>query len=331
MTWAEGAVRGVTMAGFGHYLPARRVMNAEIEADLALPAGWIEARTGIRSRHYAAPDQALSDLAVPAGEMALRMAGAAPAEVGLLLLATSTPDHLLPPTAPLVAQRLGLDCGAVDLAGACAGFLHALVLGAGHVRMTGRAVLVLAANLLSRRIEPTEIASRVLFADAAGAVLLRPASDPSLGPKAVVLRSDGAGYDMIRIDRGGSRLPFTAPGAGGLTMRMRDGRAIFARAVEGMVLSAQEALSGAGLGAPEIATWVPHQANQRILDKVKQRLDLQDTECLGTLARHGNSSAATIPLALSCRIAERGPLHPGPILFSAFGAGTLWGSVVWQH
>ena len=114
-------------------------------------------------------------------------------------------------------------------------------------------------------------------------------------------------------------------------MRMRYGRTVFAPAVEGMVMSAQEALITAGLGATEIATWVPHQANQRILDKVKHRLDLSGAECLGTLARHGNSSAATIPLALSCRIAEQGALRTGPILFSAFGAGALWGSVVWQH
>jgi 3-oxoacyl-[acyl-carrier-protein] synthase-3 len=326
---------GVLMAGFGHYLPDRCVPNAEIEADLGLPTGWIEARCGIRTRHYAAPDQALSDLAVPAGRMALDMAGAMPAEVGLLLLATSTPDHLLPPTAPLVAHRLGLGCGAVDLAGACAGFLHALVSGAGHVRLTGQSVLVIAANLLSRRIEPTEAASRVLFADAAGAVLLRPAADPALGPRAVVLRSDGAGYDMIRIDRGGSRLPFSAPdagpGSGGTTMRMPDGRAVFSRAVEGLVQSAQEALCAADLRAPQIATWAAHQANQRILSKVEARLGLESAERLGTLARHGNSSAATIPLALSCRVAERGALRRGPILFSAFGAGMLWGSVVWQH
>ena len=330
MSWDEGSARGVAMAGFGHYLPARRVMNAEIEADLGLPAGWIAARTGIHSRHYAAPDQALSDLAVPAGQMALRGAEASPAEVGLLLLATSTPDHLLPPPAPLVAHRLGLGCGAVDLAGACAGFLHALVLGAGHVRLTGQAVLVIAANLLSRRIEPTEAASRVLFADAAGAVLLRPASDPSLGPKAVVLRSDGAGYDMIRIDRGGSRLPFTAPGAGGLTMRMRDGRAIFARAVEGMTTSARQAMTEAGVTPEEITAWAPHQANGRIVAKVGGLLGLGHAEWLGTLDRHGNSSAATIPLGLSCRVAERGPLSPGPLLLTAFGAGTIWGSVVWQ-
>lgn len=329
------SARGVAWAGFGHYLPDRRVANAEIEAAMGLPEGWIEDRTGIRTRHYAAPDQALSDLAVPAGQMALRQAGARPEEVGLLLLATSTPDHLLPPTAPLVAHRLGLTCGAVDLAGACAGFLHALTLGAGHVRLTGRPVLVIAANLLSRRIEPTEVASRVLFGDAAGAVLLRPAADPAHGPRAVVLRSDGAGYDMIRIDRGGSRLPFTAPGsgpgAGGLTMRMPDGRAVFARAVEGMTASARQAMAEAGVTAQQITTWAPHQANGRIVAKVGALLGLGHAEWLGTLERHGNSSAATIPLGLSWRVAKSGPLPPGPLLLTAFGAGMIWGSVVWQH
>ena len=317
---------GVIWAGFGHYVPERQVANAEIEADLGLPDGWIEARTGIRTRHYAAPDQALSDLAVPAGRMAL--AGAR--DVGLLLLATSTPDHLLPPTAPLVAHRLGLSCGAVDVAGACAGFIHALALGAAHCRMTGQAVLVIGANILSRRIEPTEAASRVLFADAAGAVLLRPSPDHRQGLLAADLGSDGESYDMIAIPRGGSRLPFSAPGDGGLTMRMPDGPAVFTAAVDGMVRSGRKVLAQAGLGAAEIATWAPHQANKRIVARVGQTLRLERAEWLGTLDRHGNSSAATIPLALSCRVAEGGPLRSGPILLSAFGAGTLWGSLIWR-
>lgn len=319
---------GVTMAGFGHYLPARRVDNAEIEADLGLAPGWIEGRTGIRTRHYAAPDQAVSDLAVPAGQMALRQAGIAADQVGLVLLATSTPDHLLPPTAPLVAHRLGLGAGAMDLAGACAGFLQALVLGAGHVRLSGQAVLVIAANILSRRIAPGDISTRALFADAAGAVVLTPSPDPTHGPRASVLRSDGAGYDMIQMARGGSRLPFATGGAG-MAMNMPDGRAVFSRAVEGMASSSQQALKEAGLRADEIATWLPHQANARILTQVGARLGLRNAETLSTLAAHGNSSAATMPLALSCRMAQ-GPLASGPMLLSAFGAGLLWGAVVWN-
>lgn len=315
---------GVVMAGHGHYLPERIVANAEIEAAMGLFPGWIEARTGICVRHYAAAGQAVSDLAIPAGDMALKQAGVVSDEVGLLLLATSTPDHLLPPTAPLVAHRLGLACGAVDVAGACAGFLHALMLGAGHVRMTGQAVLVIAANILSRRINPDDIATRALFADAAGAVVLTPSPNPAKGPRATVLRSDGAGYDQIRIARGGSRQPYDGA-AGGLVMQMPDGRAVFARAVEGMVGASLEALSKA-----DITAWAPHQANGRILAQVAARLGLDRAEALGTLARHGNSSAATMPLALSCRAAE-GPLPPGPMLMTAFGAGLLWGAVVWQN
>ena len=322
---------GVAMVGFGHYLPPRRVENAEIEADMGLAPGWIAQRTGIRARHYAAADQAVSDLAIPAGQMALQQAGLAADHIGLLLLATSTPDHLLPPTAPLVAHRLGLSCGAMDLAGACAGFLQALVLAAGHVRLSGQAVLVIAANILSRRIAAGDIATRALFADAAGAVLLAPCADRTRGLQASVLRSDGAGHAMIQIPRGGTRQPYDAaqPSAGaGLAMQMRDGRAVFAQAVEGMTSASQQVLQQAGLSASDIASWLPHQANSRIIAQVGTRLRLDRAEVMGTLAEHGNSSAATMPLALSCRAAQ-GPLPNGPMLLSAFGAGTLWGAAVW--
>lgn len=324
------AERGVCWAGFGHYVPDRCVPNAEIEAAMELPPGWIVGRTGIERRHYAAPDQAVSDLAVPAAAMALRSAAAEAAEVGLLLLATSTPDHLLPPTAPLVAHRLGLGCGAVDLAGACAGFLYALVLGANHARATGQSVLVVAANLLSRRIDPQEAASRVLFADAAGAVLLRPCTNPARGLLAQDLGSDGGGYDLIRIDRGGSRLPFGPEGEGNVAMKMPDGRSVFTAAVQTMADSGRRVLAAAGMRADQVATWVPHQANGRIIDQVGHALRLEAATWLGTLARHGNSSAATIPLALSSHVASGQQLPPGPVLLSAFGAGTIWGSVLWR-
>ena len=326
----DDAARGVVMAGFGHYLPERRVDNAEIEADLNLPPGWIAARTGIHSRHYAAPDQAVSDLAVPAGRMALEQAGLAPGSIGLLLLATSTPDHLLPPTAPLVAHRLGLGAGAMDLAGACAGFLQALVLGAGHVRATGQAVLVIAANILSRRINSADAGTRALFADAAGAVLLRPGR-PGQGPRASVLRSDGGRYDAIHIARGGSRLPFAPGSDDGLGMSMPDGRAVFSLAVEGMAETAREVMDRAGLTPPGLGAWLPHQANARILDKVAERAGLQQVRRIGTLADHGNSSAATIPLAMSWHVAHGGGLPEGPMLIQAFGAGAIWGAAIWEE
>ena len=168
-------MNGVEIIGMGHYAPERIVANAEIESRLGLEPGWIKRRTGIEARRYVSDDQALSDIAVEAGEAAIAGASMSRADVGLLLLATSTPDHLLPPTAPLVAHRLRLEnAGGIDMAGACAGFIYALTLADSHVRVHGTAVLIIAANILSRRINPAERSSSVLFSDAAGAVLLAP-------------------------------------------------------------------------------------------------------------------------------------------------------------
>lgn len=321
------SARGVRLAGFGHYLPARRVENAEIETRLGLVPGWIFARTGIRARHYADPDQALSDLAIPAGTMALREGDLA--QVGLLLLATSTPDHLLPPTAPLVAAALGLACGALDVAGACTGFVQALILGAGHVRATGQGVLVIGANLLSRRIRAEDPGTSALFADAAGAVLLAPSDDPTEGLLACDLGSDGAAHAAIRIPRGGSRLPWVPGEIDGLTMEMPDGRAVFLRAVEAMERSACKVLSDAGLTAADVSAWVPHQANGRILSVLRERLDLGHATQIGSLADHGNSSAATIALGLSLHH-HAGRNFGEVFLMSSFGAGLLWASALWK-
>lgn len=321
------SARGVRMAGFGHYLPERRIENAEIEARLGLSPGWILARTGIRARRHAASDQALSDLAIPAGRMALRgWTGG----VGLVLLATSTPDHLLPPTAPLVAQRLGLACGALDVAGACTGFVQALVLGTGHVRMTGQAVLVIGANLLSRRIRADDPGTAALFADAAGAVLLAPSPDPSQGLLACDLGSDGTGHAAIRMPRGGSRLPWEPGRTDGLTMEMPDGRGVFVRAVETMDRSAHKVMTEAGLTAAQITHWAPHQANGRILTALAERLKLHHATQIGSLADYGNSSAATIALSLSLHH-HAGHGLAGPLLLSSFGAGLLWASAIWQE
>lgn len=325
------ADRGVTWAGWGHYTPDRVVPNAEIEADMALAPGWIATRTGIESRRYAAPHEALSDLARPAGRMALDQSGIDPRDVGLLLLATSTPDHTLPPTAPLVAHQLGLAAGAIDLAGACAGFLYALTLGAAHVRLTGRAVLVIGANILSRRINPHEAASRVLFADAAGALLLAPSSDPGLGLLAADLGSDGAGYGLIQVPAGGSRRPWapdTPPEA--TRMHMPQGRTVYQAAVEGMTRSGHKTLTDAGLTARDVTLWAPHQANVRIVSAVRDRLGLAHATTAGSLRDYGNSSAATIPLSLSLAAASGKNLTGQTTLLSAFGAGTLWASALWR-
>jgi 3-oxoacyl-[acyl-carrier-protein] synthase-3 len=322
--------RGVLWAGWGHHVPERIVPNAEIEADMGLDPGWIQRRTGIVARRYAAPHEALSDLACPAGRMALDAAGATADEVGLLLLATSTPDHTLPPTAPLVAHQLGLRAGAIDLAGACAGFVYALTLGAQHCRLSGQSVLVIGANLLSRRINPAERASRVLFADAAGAVLLRPTDDPSRGLLSADLGSDGACHDLIQVPAGGSRRPWSPDIDPAETlMRMPEGHTVFAAAVDGMVRSGRRALAEAGIAATEVDLWAPHQANDRIVAAVRARLDLGGTPMATPLAAFGNSSAGTIPLSLSLTARER-DISGQTVLLSSFGAGTLWASAVWR-
>ncbi|RWJ39770.1 MAG: beta-ketoacyl-ACP synthase III [Mesorhizobium sp.] len=322
--------RASRIAGLGHHVPARKVLNAEIEASLGLEAGWIESRTGIRSRHWALPDDTLSGLAEKAGNMALAAAGIDREAVGLMLLATSTPDHLLPPSAPLVAHRLGLGrAGAVDLAGACSGFIYAMTFADAYVRAHDRPALVVAANILSRRINPNERASAVLFADAAGAVVLVPSSDPGRGVLGASLASDGSAYGLIQIPAGGSSKPF-AEDLDILETRMTitEGRAVFAKAVEMMACCSAEALSAAALEPHAVDRFVPHQANARMLSAVAARLGIEDASTVTTIAEYGNSSAATIPLSLSLSHQAR-PLRRGEkLLLAAAGAGLAGGAVV---
>jgi len=318
------------IAGLGHYVPERRVENAEIEERLGLESGWIERRTGIRARRWAADDEALTDLAVKAGEMALEDAGLAREDVALTLLATSTPDHLLPPSGPLLAYRLKLTkSGAIDLTGACSGFLYALTLADGFVRTQGKAVLIVAANILSRRINLEERSSAILFADAAGAIVLVPSSSSKTGILGVDLASDGRHYDLISIPAGGSRKPFTAGlDPKELLMTMSNGRAVFSQAVRMMTECSLRALEQAGLTAADIDRFVPHQANDRLFESVCENIGLPSSKTVRTIDEFGNSSAATIPLSLS--IAHRDqPLVSGErLLLAAAGAGLAGGSVV---
>ncbi len=324
--------RSSRMAGFGHAVPARCVGNAEIETRLGLEAGWIERRTGIRTRYWAEEGETLSGLAARAGRMALEDAKLGSEDIALTLLATSTPDHLLPPSAPLLAHQLGLTrSGAIDLAGACSGFLYALTLADGFVRTHGRAVLVVAANILSRRINPAERASAVLFADAAGAVVLAPCRDAQRGLLSADLVSDGSGYDLIQIAAGGSRQPFSAgmPAEDAL-MTMRDGREVFSRAVAMMTQTSQQVLQQAGIGAGNIDRFVPHQANARMFDAVCGNLGIDRQKTVRTVETFGNSSAATIPLSLSVANAERRFVEGETLLLTAAGAGLTGGAVIYQ-
>ena len=249
------------------------------------------------------------------------------------LLATSTPDHLLPPSAPLVAHKLGLaNAGGIDMAGACAGFIYALTLADSYVRSHGTPVLVIAANILSRRINPAERASSVLFADAAGAVLLAPsAARRRLEFAARISRPRAQHYDLITIPGGGSRKPF-AKGSGPErnTDGHVDGQAVYAKAVAMMTGSAAKALEKAGVTASDVDHFIPHQANARMMTTFAQQLEIPPERLRSTIESFGNSSAATIPFTLSASAEEHAYKTGDVVLMTAAGAGLTGGAAVFR-
>lgn len=314
----------VRVAGSGAFVPETRVGNAEIETRLGLEPGWIERRTGILSRPVASKEMATSDLAIEAGAQALQAAAVRPSDIGLLLLATSTPDHLLPPTAPLVAHRLSLtNAGAIDLAGACAGFLYALTLGASYGQSMQKPVLVIASNLLSRRLNPNDPATVALFGDGAGAVVLVPHHEPHLS--GIYLGADGANYDSIRIPAGGTREPVTVEGvhAGRHLMMMAKGPALFKDATAKMAEAGQQAMLNANIRAQDIDCWIPHQANIRLIREAGKLLGIPMDRTITVIDRFANSSAATIPIALVEAVASGTIKRGNQLLLTAAGAGML--------
>lgn len=316
----------IAVLGTGSAVPDRRIRSADVEAENGLEAGWIERRTGARERPVAEHDEATSDLAARAGRRALDAAGIPAESVRLLLLATSTPDQPLPPTAPRVAHALGLSqAGAVDLAGACAGFVYALALADAFCRVHGGVALVVGANVLSRRVNPADgPATAFLFSDGAGAVVLGPSSGEA-GLLSVHLGADGSRADMLMIPAGGSRQPISleALSRGEQYMRIRDGQRLFREAVRSMADAGRRALKAAGLEPCDVDCWVPHQANRRITRETGRLLGIPSDKTIDVIDRYGNSSAATIPVALAHADAA-GRLTPGRlVLLTAFGAGLV--------
>jgi 3-oxoacyl-[acyl-carrier-protein] synthase-3 len=321
----------VEVAGTGIGLPAAVLTSAALETRLGLEPGWIERRTGICERRIAGADQAVSDLAVDAARAAL--AGADPSDVSLLVLATSTPDHPLPATAPAVASRLGLRVPAFDLAAACSGFLYGLTLGARWLAgaPAGRGgVLVIGANVLSRRVNWRDPKTAPLFGDGAGAVLLRTAPRGGSGLLAVRLASDGGAWRDVHVPAGGSRTPLTPERVARdeHLMVMPDGSQLFRRAVRAIVDSAAEALGAAGLRASDVTWFVPHQAGSRLIRSCAEALGIPPERVVSNVARYGNTSAASIPIALHEARCD-GRIRPGDVvLLAAAGSGLTAGAAV---
>jgi 3-oxoacyl-[acyl-carrier-protein] synthase III len=316
----------VAVVGLGAYLPEQVVTNDDLAQRLDTSDEWIRTRTGIRERHYAAPEEATSDLALNAGMAALADAGLTPADVDVLIVATTTPDHPVPATAPIVAARMGLTCAAFDVNAACTGFVYGLSVAAG-IAESGSTVLLIGAETLTRYVDHDDRSIAVLFGDGAGAVVLRHDPAASIGP--FDLGSDGEQLEILWMRAGASREPFDpilhADASSRMTMRGGD---VYRHAVTRMAASSQLVLAESGLGIDDVDLLVGHQANQRILEAVGSRLGIAEGRTHITVDRHGNTSAASIPLALADARAA-GVLRPGmTLLLTAFGGGLTWGSCV---
>ncbi|MDD2420585.1 MAG: ketoacyl-ACP synthase III [Heliobacteriaceae bacterium] len=325
-------LRPVGFWGTGSYLPEKVLSNRELETIVNTSDEWIINRTGIRERRQAAVDQATSDLAVAAGRQALAMAGVAAEDVDLVIVATCTPDAVLPATACVVAHRLGaVKAAAFDLAAACTGFVYGTAVGAQFVA-TGvyDKVLVIGAEVLTRVVDYTDRNTCVLFGDGAGAALLGPVAGDG-GIKAVYLRADGAGDHLLQIPAGGSRLP-----ADHTTVEQRlhflqmNGREVFRFAVKIMAEAARQVAFQAGWQQTDIQFLVPHQANQRIIDAAIRKLGINREQVVINLERYGNISAASVPVALDEAV-RAGRIREGDrVVLVGFGSGLTWGSLALQ-
>ncbi|MFO7857158.1 MAG: beta-ketoacyl-ACP synthase III [Paracoccaceae bacterium] len=313
--------------GCGHHLPDRIVENAEFADTLDTSDEWIRSRSGIERRHFAAPGEKTSDLAIPAAERALAAAGLGPGDLDAIILATATPDQTFPSTATRVQDALGMRHGfAFDVQAVCAGFVYAVsVANAMIVSGQARTVMVIGAETFSRILDWEDRATCVLFGDGAGALIL--SGEPGTGAlsdrgvMAVKTHSDGAHHDLLYVDGG----PSTTGLAGVVRM---EGRKVFQHAVNKLADVAHEALAACGATAEDVDWMVPHQANLRIIEATARKTGLPMQKVVVTVQNHGNTSAASIPLALSESVAAGRIVRGDLLLMEAIGGGLAWGAAV---
>ncbi|MGW2647449.1 beta-ketoacyl-ACP synthase III [Streptomyces sp. NPDC001393] len=327
--------RAAVVTGIGSYVPPNRVTNDDLSARLETSDSWIRSRTGIAERYVVSPGTSTGDLAVEAGLRALKSAG--DERVGAVVLATTTPDQPCPATAPQVAARLGLGpVPAFDVAAVCSGFLYGLASAAGLIAAgVADSVLLIAADAFTTIIDPADRTTAVIFADGAGAVVLRagsPAEPGAVGP--LVLGSDGELSHLIEVPAGGSRQRSTGrPAAPRDHFFQMLGRDTYRHAVAHMTAASTEATVRAGWHLSNVDRFVAHQANARILEAVSDRLGIPAERRLSNIERVGNTGAASIPLLLAEATAE-GRLAAGHrVLLTAFGGGLSWGAatVIWPE
>ena len=316
------------ITGTGSYLPERRVSNEELAAELAqrdieTSDEWIAGRTGIRARHIAAPDELSSDMAVHAARAAMQAAGCAAGDIDLLIVATSTPDMVFPSTATIVQRKLGIaGCPAFDVQAVCCGFIYAIsVADAMLAAGTAQRALVIGSEVFSRILDWNDRSTCVLFGDGAGAVVLEAGEVP--GILACDLHADGRYTDILCVPGHVNR----GQVMGEPLLRM-DGQAVFKLAVQVLDKAVRAVLDKAGLGDGDIDWLIPHQANLRIMQSTARRLHLPMEKVIITVHEHGNTSAASVPLALDTGI-RNGQIKPGQrLLLEGVGGGFTWGAVL---
>jgi len=322
--------RTCAIAGVGAYVPARVLTNAELEKMVDTTDEWITSRTGIKERRIAAKDEFTSDLAAKAAQRAMKAAGVTGEEIDLIIVATITPDMVFPSTACLVQQKIGARrAAAFDLEAACSGFIYGLEIAQQFIMSrTYDTVLVIGAEKLSSIVDWQDRNTCVLFGDGAGAAILQNRTT-SHGLLTAVMGADGSKADLLHMPGGGSRCPATTESVSSRLHYLRmEGKETFKHAVQAMMNAAQEALRRCELDIKQIKCVIPHQANRRIIDAVGERLGATPGQLFVNLDRYGNTSAASVAIALdeavnSGRI-QRGDL----ILLVVFGAGLTWGAAV---
>ena len=319
-------MRRSVIAGTGAALPARCVTNAELAQKVDTSDEWIVERTGIRARYIADESETTASLATEAARKALEAAGIAPAQVGLIVLATATPDQTFPASATKVQTALGIDdCIAFDVAAVCTGFLYALSV-ADNMMKGGMAdyALVIGAETFSRILDWEDRATCVLFGDGAGAVVLKAEETEDRGILATRLHADGRHNELLYVDGG----PSTTGTVGKLRMK---GKEVFRHAVVNLADVLNEVLAAAGHKPEEVDWVVPHQANKRILDATAKKLGLSPEKVVVTVDRHANTSAASVPLALDTAVRD-GRIKKGDlIVLEAMGGGFTWGAAIARY
>lgn len=322
---------GVKIVGVGHHVPERVVDNHELETWFDTSDEWITSRTGMKRRHWVSENESTGDLAFMAARNALANAKLEANDIDAFIVCTVYPDYLFPATAALVAARLGAhDKAAFDIEIACSGFIYGLTVASSLVRAgVFRRVVLIGAETLSKLVNKEDRGTAILFGDGAGCVVLEASQEDSF--LAAELGSDGSRPDLLLVEAGGSRRPMSAAAIAEKKHQIHmDGRQVFKFAVTKMIAATDRALEKAKLTKADVDLLIPHQANRRIIDSAMKYLEMPPEKCVVNIQEYGNTSAASIPIALSEAVAQ-GRVHANDtIVFVGFGGGLSWGAVVWK-